>query len=76
MQKHTLRTKTTGLALTALLVGGGISATVASSNSSVLQARHGADDPAGHIRGEGPGHLRNGADDPAGHIRGEGPGHR
>jgi hypothetical protein len=52
-------------------------------------ARHGADDPAGHIRGEGAGHALivlpdsllqvarrgRGADDPAGHVRGEGAGH-
>lgn len=50
-------------------------------------ARRGADDPAGHIRGEGAGHAsivlpdsllqvaRRGADDPAGDVRGEGAGH-
>ena len=47
--------------------------------------RRGADDPKGHIRGEGAGHpvksndtftvARRGADDPKGHIRGEGAGH-
>jgi hypothetical protein len=50
-------------------------------------ARRGADDGAGHVRGEGAGHAsivkakklptmaRRGADDGAGHVRGEGAGH-
>ena len=48
-------------------------------------ARQGADDPKGHVRGEGAGHpvkqdvpvilARQGADDPKGHVRGEGTGH-
>jgi hypothetical protein len=61
-------------------------ATVIALSSSMAFARRGADDPAGHIRGEGAGHAslliegqqllaRNGADDAAGHMKGEGTGH-
>jgi hypothetical protein len=71
--------KTIGMfAVAALIIG---------SFSTAAVARRGADDPAGHVRGEGAGHAsivkkhlqlklaRRGADDPAGHVRGEGAGH-
>jgi hypothetical protein len=44
-----------------------------------IVAKHGADDPAGDVSGEGAGHpvtlAKNGADDPAGDVSGEGAGH-
>jgi hypothetical protein len=58
-----------------------VAALVAASLSTGAMARRGADDPAGHVRGEGAGHTslvkknielqmaRRGADDPAGHQR-------
>jgi hypothetical protein len=54
--------------LTALTAAG----VMALSAASVAQAKHGADDPAGHKRGadDVQPHFKHGADDPAGHKRG------
>jgi hypothetical protein len=69
-----------------------VAALIATSLSTDAMARQGrgADDPVGHVRGEGKGHALimtkkvpslqiarrgRGADDPAGHVRGEGAGH-
>ena len=62
-------------------------ASISNSTDQSTFDRRGADDPKGHIRGEGVGHplkadapftvarRGRGADDPKGHIRGEGVGH-
>lgn len=63
--------------------------TVPLLSADLAFARRGADDPIGHVRGEGAGHASvitedgllqmarrgRGADDPVGHVRGEGAGH-
>ena len=55
--------------------------TVASSATqpTMTLAKHGADDAAGDIKGEGAGHpvllAKHGADDAAGDVKGEGAGH-
>jgi hypothetical protein len=80
-----------GFAATALLpVSLSLAASAPSGTSAAtldVFGRRGADDPKGHIRGEGVGHpvkaddsftvarRGRGADDPKGHIRGEGVGH-
>ena len=59
--------------LNKIAAAAGIFLSLAVAVPSVAFARHGADDPAGHVRG---GH---GSDDPAGHVRhggDDGPRHR
>lgn len=56
--------------IAAVLIAG-LAVAGALSTAGVASAKHGADDPVGHVR------HSQGADDPAGHVRGhdDGPNH-
>jgi hypothetical protein len=68
------------LGISFALTGFAIAATRTPTTTGAPIAKHGADDPAGDVKGEGPKHPRtqiakHGADDPAGDVKGEGPKH-
>jgi hypothetical protein len=75
-ENRKFRVKVAGITLACMLAGAGIAGAASPAASLIGFARHGADDPAGHVRGGGAddpvGHARRGADDPAGHVRGGG----